>query len=402
MTLLKELSSEKTWIGFLEYKKEKRQLSKKELKELESFIAEKKYLSITSTLKFGYPTKREISKMGSSKKRIVYSYSKDETWVLKLLAYLLYKYDDKIPQSCYSFRRNKTAKTAFDNIRKIKDLKEKYVLKLDIHNYFNSINAEKLISILNDVINDDRELYIFLCNLLRQNKAIYDDEVIEENRGAMAGVSLASFFANIYLADMDRKFEGMGIPYFRYSDDMIIFCDNQQQLELFQKFIEQFLDGMDLSLNMDKYHISYPHEKWEFLGFSYDDGSIDLSDSTVNKMKAKIRRKARKLYRWRMKKKAGFKRAAKAMINSFDHKFYDLTGNNDFTWTRFYFPVITKTDGLKTIDEYMLSYLRFLSSGRHFKGNYKVKYAEIKALGYTPLVAEYYRWKKDNERLDRQ
>ena len=402
MSLLKELSSEKTWIEFLEYKKEKRQLSKKELRELESFIAEKRYLSITSTLKFGYPIKREISKMGSSKKRIVYSYSKDETWVLKLLAYLLYKYDDKIPQSCYSFRRNQTAKTAFDNIRKIKELKKKYVLKLDIHNYFNSINAEKLISILNDVINDDRELYIFLCNLLRQNKAIYNNEIIEEDRGAMAGVPLASFFANIYLADMDRKFEDMGIPYFRYSDDMIIFCDSQQQVEQFQKFIEQFLDGMDLSLNMDKYHISYPHEKWEFLGFSYKDGSIDLSDSTVNKMKAKIRRKARKLYRWRIKKNAGFERAAKAMINSFDHKFYDLTGNNDFTWTRFYFPVITKTDGLKTIDEYMLSYLRFLSSGRHFKGNYKIKYEEIKALGYTPLVAEYYRWKKDNELLNRQ
>ena len=87
------------------------------------------------------------------------------------------------------------------------------------------------------------------------------------------------------------------------------------------------------------------------------------------------------------------------MINSFDRKFYDLSGTNDFTWTRFYFPVITTTEGLKEIDGYMQKYLRYLYSGRHYKGNYKVSYEELKKLGYTPLTAEYYKWKKENDML---
>ena len=90
------------------------------------------------------------------------------------------------------------------------------------------------------------------------------------------------------------------------------------------------------------------------------------------------------------------------MIRSFDHRFYDLSGSGDYTWIRFYFPVIDDVSGLRQIDESMLEYLRYLYSGRHYKGNYAITYDHLKKLGYTPLVAEYYRWKKENHDLDIQ
>ena len=90
------------------------------------------------------------------------------------------------------------------------------------------------------------------------------------------------------------------------------------------------------------------------------------------------------------------------MIRSFDLKFYDLTGNNDFTWTRFYFPVLTSSEGLREIDEYLVRYLRYLYSGRQYKGNYKITYEHLKELGYTSLVNEFYRWRNDNRKLDEE
>ena len=396
-SILDKLYSEKEWQNFLEYKKEKNQLGKREQKELESFILEKRF---QRSLDFGFPEKKEIAKLGSSKKRVVYSYAPDETWMLKLLAFLLYRYDGRIPDSCYSFRRNRTAKTAFDSILSVKGLSGKYVLKLDIHDYFNSIDVEKLISLLPVFIDDDERLLEFLSSLLRQGKCVWQGEIKEEKRGAMAGVPLASFFANVYLADMDRAFEERGIPYCRYSDDIIVFLDSKEELDETFEYIKGKLKEKGLELNPDKYGEFRPGEEWTFLGFSYRDGKIDLAPSTVEKMKGKIRRKARKLYRWRMKKGASFERAARAMINGFDRKFYDLSGDNDFTWTRFYFPVISSAEGLKEIDSYMQKYLRYLSSGRHYKGNYKISYEELKKLGYTPLTAEYYRWKKENDMLE--
>ena len=395
-SILDSLKNEDEWISFLKYKEERDQLTKKELESLKTFIAEKRYDKVSA---FGYPVKREITKMGSSKKRIVYSFSEDETWMLKLLAYKLYKYDDKVPENCYSFRRSKTAKTAFDRIRSIEGLDSKYCLKLDIHDYFNSIDTHILLSILSSVIDDDKHLLSFLEELLLQDRCIWQGEVIEEKRGAMAGVPLASFFANIYLAELDRHFEDMDIPYLRYSDDMILFPDTEEELKRSFEFINAFLLDMGLELNMEKYKVSKPGEKWEFLGFSYERGVIDLSDATIKKIKGKIRRKARKILRWKERKGKSYEKAARALINSFDRMFYDIFGDNSFTWSRFYFPVINTHKGLKEIDLYMVKYLRFLYSGRHYKGNYKVSYEDLKRLGYTPLVAEYYNWKKENELL---
>ena len=401
-TLLNHLSSKDVWLRFQRYKTDRNQLNRKQLKQLESFIQEERYLRIAGDLSFSYPVKKQITKLGSSKKRTVYSYSEDETWVLKLLAYLLYRYDEKISGSCYSFRRNMTAKTAFDRIRKIPDLNDRYVLKLDIHDYFNSIDVGQLLEMLRDIIDDDPSLYGFLKDILTQDRCICNGELIEEKRGAMAGVPLASFFANVYLLDLDECFEEKDIPYFRYSDDMIIFFQNEEQLKENESFLQDFFVRKKLTLNEEKYRLSQPGEAWDFLGFTYFNGEIDLSDITVEKMKGKIRRKAMKLYRERKRKQLSYEKTAGAMIRSFDQKFYDLTGHNDFTWIRFYFPVITSDKGLEQIDRYMLEYLRYLYSGRHYKGNYAIRYETLKKLGYTPLKAEYYKWKKENETLSRQ
>ncbi|MBR2578477.1 MAG: hypothetical protein IKE38_06040, partial [Erysipelotrichaceae bacterium] len=390
------------WQSFLAYKLKKDQLSKKEAAELERFIENEDYLKVTETFSFDYPHKKYLSKTGSSKKRTVYTYSKNETWVLKLLAYLLYKYDDRISASCYSFRKNKTSKSAFDAILKIRDLDEKYVLKADIHDYFNSIDVIQLVGVLKEIIDDDEELLHFLEELLTQDKCYFNGELIEEKRGAMAGVPLASFFANIYLQSLDRLFEEKGIPYLRYSDDIIIFADSEEERETAYGMIVTETERKKLALNPDKLLFSDPHEGWEFLGFSYKEGIIDMSAVTVKKMKGKIRRKARNIYRWKERKDRTFREAARAMIRSFDHRFYDLSGSRDFTWIRFYFPLINTDKGLHEIDEYMQMYLRYLYSGRHYKGNYRVEYEDLKKLGYTPLVAEYHRWKKDNAVLDKK
>ncbi len=402
MSLLDELRREEVWQDLRADKKEHNQLSKRELKELDLFIEEKKYLSLAETFSFDYPVRKTITKLGSDKKRTVYVYSAEETWILKLLAYLLYKYDDKITDNCYSFRRNMTAKVAFDNIRKISGLDERWVLKTDIHDYFNSIDVEQLLAVLKEVIDDDPQLLSFLTELLRQDKCWLNGELIEEKRGAMAGVPLASFFANVYLMSLDKLFADRGIPYFRYSDDIIIFLESEEELKEGYQLLIDHIGKKKLTLNEKKTETVRPHEPWSFLGFCYRDGKIDLAKATVEKMKGKIRRKARSLYRYRARKDADFDKVARIMIRSFDLKFYDLTGNNDFTWTRFYFPVLTTSEGLREIDEYLVRYLRYLYSGRQYKGNYKVTYEHLKELGYTSLVNEFYRWRRDNRKLDEE
>lgn len=401
MSLLEMLTRPDAWEAFLQYKIEKGQISKVQARNLEEYIREGSYPHRVCDIHFGYPRKLMLSKIGTDKKRIVYCYDECETWVLKHLAFLLYKYDDCLSGSCYSFRRSQTAKTALDRILVIPGLEERYVLKADIHNYFNSIDTAQLIYLLREVITDDEELLALLESLLTQDACISGGGILQEKRGAMAGVPLASFFANLYLRSLDEIFERKGIPYFRYSDDILLFAHSPGEREECFRILQQHLKEKKLSLNPAKVSFSDPGEPWEFLGFRRENGQIDLSEATIRKMQGKIRRKAGRIYRWRKRKGASYERAAAAMIRSFDQKFYDLAGRNAFCWIRFYFPVLTTSAGLRRIDSCMQQYLRYLSSGRHYKGNYRISYNSLKKLGYTPLVAEYYRWQEENRALRR-
>ena len=401
MSLLHDLQREEVWNDFFTYRKDHEQLSRREIYELTSFLAERRYEQFKD-LSFSYPVKKLIAKTGSVKKRIVYSYSPDEMWMLKLLAYLLFRYEDKLPDSCYAFRKNRSVRDALEEIRKIRDLDSKTVVKADIHDYFNSIDTDVLSEILEEVIDDDPELLEFLNSLLHQDRCLFEGELIEEKRGAMAGVPLASFFANIYLISLDRYFEEKGIPYFRYSDDILFFAESDEEAGRYYRILLEKIEEKKLTINPEKVSVSHAQEPWEFLGIRYEGGDYDLSHVTVQKMKDRIRRKARSLYRKRKRNGTSYEKTAAAFIRSMDYKFYDLFGENAFTWTRWYFPVLTSTKGLHEIDETMVQYLRYLKTGRHYKGNYKTSYEELKKLGYTSLVHEFYTWKKENVKLREQ
>lgn len=400
MSLLDELVKEECWLAFREYKSKHSLMSQKEFDALDEYIREKKYLPVAENLQFSLPKKTLINKSGSTKKRVVYLFEDDELWVLKLLTWLLYKYDYCFSDNCYSFRKNSTAKTAFTNLLKINDLSSKYVLKIDIHDYFNSMPVELLIKELSSVITDDKPLLDFLISFYSCNKAIMNGEIIEEERGAMAGNPLSSFCANIYLRQLDYYFKDNSIPYCRYSDDILVIADSLQQINEYYEIIKDHIEQKGLQLNPDKYLVAGPNEPWDFLGFRYVNGQIDLAEATIRKMKARIKRKAEALYRWKIRKNADYEKVAKVLIRKFNRKFYDFDGDNEFTWSKWFFPVLTTSKGLKEIDDYFLEYIRYLYSGRHYKGNYKVSYDDIKKMGYHSLVHEFYLYKEDTTKAD--
>ena len=64
----------------------------------------------------------------------------------------------------------------------------------------------------------------------------------------------------------------------------------------------------------------------------------------------------------------------------------------EFQLTHF-FPLINCDEGLKKVDEYLQYYLRYLSTGRHNKANYRLRYKDLKENNYKSLVNEYYKFK---------
>lgn len=403
MSIIEDLNSHEQWLDFLLYKQNSGNLTKGEEKTLISFIEEKRYKTYYELIKNNefptdYPRKIIINKEGTNKKRIVYSYEENENIILKFIAHKLYVYDCIFSENCYAFRRSYGVKDAVRRFKTDRSYSKKYCFKADISNYFNSINVSLLLDKMGFIRDDDADLFYLFEKILKEERVYVDGEIVCESHGAMAGTPCSPFFANVYLSDVDIWYKENNIPYFRYSDDILIFADSEEQLkELIDDFYVR-LEEHKLTINTSKVTMTKPGECFEFLGMSYDNGAIDISSNTKRKLKAKIKRKADSLRRWQRSKKLTEDKAAIGFINAMNRKFFGgsdkLWDEDDFSWAKWFFPNITTDKSLQEIDDYMQQYIRYIITGRHYKGNYKITYEQMKSWGYISLVHEYYNWKK--------
>lgn len=395
--LLNDLSKQDTWQEYLAYKRELAQLTKREEAELHEFVESQAWQPVVERLlapggRLGVPEKLLINKIGKSSKRVVYSYSAEEQQVLKVLAWLLYHFDDAHHPQCYSFRRGFGAHRAIRKLTSLANIDSLYCYKLDIQDYFNSIDVERLLPILAEVFGADTQLFRFFAGFLQTDEAAFEGSLIHEKRGAMAGTPTAPFLANLYLGEMDRILAARAEAYARYSDDIIIFAKSAEAVEELRQLAGELLASYSLRINPAKEQSSTPGEAWEFLGIAYQQGCIDLSQATQRKLKGKISRKARALRRWMLRKDASPERATAAMIRSMNRKLFERGTAHELTWSRWFFPLINTSKSLAGIDAYLQQELRTIATGRHSKTNYRLRYDTLKELGYRSLVHEYYQY----------
>ena len=152
---------------------------------------------------------------------------------------------------------------------------------------------------LKSLFADDEPSYDFIASQLTNPRAMDEGLLVEERKGVMAGMPYAVFLANVYLMQLDRRLAAIpGLIYCRYSDDIIVFSKDKSLLDDAKKQLQVSLKAFHLDINHDKEVETNPGQKWTFLGFEYDGKDIDVCEVSVQKLKAKMRRKARALRRW--------------------------------------------------------------------------------------------------------
>lgn len=394
MSILDLLSDSSQWERFLEYKT--RLICPKAFeRKLSRFIEAGAYSRVCDRIargeRFALPKKSVISKIYSQKKRTVYTYPDDENMVLKLLTHLiLRRYDGEFSPNLYSFRPGRTAKDAVRSLLSVPQIAGMYSYKADVSDYFNSIPIDMLLPELRAVLADDPKAYSFLAGLLGEPFVLENGSPVSERKGIMAGTPTASFLANLYLRGLDRLFYEAGVPYARYSDDIIVLAPTREEAERHAGTIRGFLRERGLRVNPAKEELRTPEEGFVFLGFLCRGGVIDVSPASVDKLKGKMRRKARALARWRDRNGLDGEKAAKAFIRIFNRKLFENPASDELTWTYWFFPVITTSASLNEIDRYAQDCVRFLISGTRTKARFNVRYEDMKALGLRSLVHAYY------------
>ncbi len=398
---MRDIYDPSCWQAFVDYRCRRGGLDERELRYWRNFIAAARYCDAGThandgVLEFSVPRRILVNKGSSGKKRVVYSFEPAENALLKMIAFLLYRYDGQFAANLYSFRRNIGAKQAIRALTAQRNIDSLWCYKLDVRDYFNSVDTDLLFPMLDGLLADDLPLLAFLRRLLSRDTARGGDGgVIHEKRGAMAGTPISPFLANVYLSGLDALFSERGITYARYSDDIIIFADSREKIEEYRRLVLRELARLKLSVNPDKESLSAPGEAWCFLGIEYRGGRLDIAPASLKKMKGKIRRKARALRRWLLRRGAGEPRAMAAFARSMNRKLFgSAAAPQQFCWSRWFFPLLNVSDRLGELDRYMQQCMRFVACGQHARSNYRVRYATLKRCGLRSLVNDYYRYRK--------
>ena len=189
------------------------------------------------------------------------------------------RYDRIFVGNSYGYRPGKGATKAIRRVlQECKNRKYKYVLRLDIDNFFDSIDHFLLRRRL--VATGTEEEIVRLIMLCMQMGKVKrkSREWIDTMLGTPQGAVLSPLMANLYMHSFDQFAISRNLPYIRYADDFLFLCEGKEQAQEVLEKTEQYLhEKLKLSLNQPTSIIKLT-DGFDFLGITVKDFQATITE----------------------------------------------------------------------------------------------------------------------------
>lgn len=187
----------------------------------------------------------------------------------------------------YGFRPKRSAKQALEVIRKACNNKGYYVVDADIEKFFDNVNQDKLMKLVEQRISDRR-----ILKLIRQwlvSGVLYGNVLTISELGTNQGSVISPLLANIYLNTLDRLWEKYGLTHgilVRYADDTVIICKNKKSANHALNLLQYIMAKLDLKIHPVKTKIVSMwdgKEGFDFLGMHHRRMTTETSKGQLYK-----------------------------------------------------------------------------------------------------------------------
>jgi len=195
-------------------------------------------------------------------------------------------YDKYFSEYSYGFRPGRSAHDAMKKVLEYLNEGYTWIVDLDIAKYFDTVNHDKLISILRERIVDPRVLHL-IRSFLRAG-AMENGVVTLGEMGVPQGGPLSPILANVYLDKFDKELEQRGLKFVRYADDCIILVKSEKAADRVMKSVVSWLERkLFLKVNAEKTKVTRPM-KCTFLGFTFWESNATWKPVPAKSRRAKL------------------------------------------------------------------------------------------------------------------
>lgn len=176
-----------------------------------------------------------------------------------------------------------------------------YILDFDLKSFFDIVNQDYLMSLLNRKIKD--RLLLKLIRRYLQSGMMLGGLVQQREKGTPQGSPLSPLLSNILLTELDKELESRGLRFVRYADDFSIFVKSKRASSRVKSKITHFVENkLHLKINEQKSQICRPIQYF-MLGYGFvptykkgEKGKYNLrvNPKSFKRLKQKIKEVTRK------------------------------------------------------------------------------------------------------------
>lgn len=176
-------------------------------------------------------------------------------------------FEPEFSEHSYGFRPGKSAAMAIEQAVEYLNEGYEWIIDLDIQKFFDTVNHDKLISLIRKRVPED----ITLSMIRKFLKAGYMENgvFVKSELGQPQGGCISPILSNIYLNELDQELNKRGIKWVRYADDAMLFAKSEKAADRIMNSISRWIEKhLFLKVSPTKTKVVRPN-KAKFLGFTF-------------------------------------------------------------------------------------------------------------------------------------